>query len=314
LNFTPPEGAPAGLAVAVVYELYDGIPLLSKRVVIRNEGPSAVRLTSFISEILAAVEPESPVNTPPFWDWPGLHVESDYAFLADSPKTAARTTFWLPDPTFTSQVNWLLQTPCLLESKPPVGPDQDIAAGASFESFTTWELAFDTGDRERRGLALRRMYRTIAPWVTENPIFMHLKSSDPAVIRAAVDQCAETGFEMLILSFGSGLDMENDDPAYLATMKDVADYAHSRKIEIGGYSLLASRRIDDATDVIDPKTGKPGGAAFGNSPCLASRWGQDYLRKIRNFFERMRISLLSNLRNSSTARFLCGMPVTSARN
>ena len=294
LNFSPPPGAPRGLAVSVVYELYDGIPVLAKRIVIRNEGPSAVRLNSFVSEVLAVVEPESAVNSPLAWDRPGLHVESDYAFLADSPETAGRTTFWLPDPKFTSQVNWNLQTPCLLESKPPVGPDQDIAPRASFETFTTWELAFDSTDRERRGLALRRMYRTIAPWVTENPIFMHLKSSDLSVIRAAVDQCAETGFEMVILSFGSGLDMENEDPAYLAKMKEAADCAHSRGIEIGGYSLLASRRIDDATDVIDPRTGKPGGAAFGNSPCLESRWGQDYFRKLRNFFEKTGFDMLEH--------------------
>lgn len=294
MNFNPPPGGPSGLIVSVVYELYDGIPLLSKRIVIRNEGPAAVRLNSFVSEILAVVEPESAVNSPLAWDAPGLHVESDYAFLADSPETAARTTFWLTDPTFTSQVNWLLATPCLLESKPPIGPDQDIATGASFETFTTWELLFDSTDRERRGLSLRRMYRTIAPWVTENPIFMHLKSSDLSVIRAAVDQCAATGFEMVILSFGSGLDMENEDPAYLAKMKEAADYAHSRGIEIGGYSLLASRRIDDATDVIDPRTGKPGGAAFGASPCLESRWGQDYFRKIRNFFEKTGFDMLEH--------------------
>ncbi|MGD1009816.1 MAG: alpha-galactosidase [Candidatus Aminicenantales bacterium] len=294
LNFTPPPGAPPGLVIGVVYELYDGIPLLAKRVVIRNEGPSTVRLNSFISEMLAAVEPESPVNSPPFWDWPGLHVESDYAFLADSPKTAARTTYWASDGGYTSQVNDKLETPCLLLSKPPIGPDQDIAPGAVFETFTTWELALDSTDRERRGLSLRRMYRTIAPWATENPIIMHLVSSDPNVIRAVVDQCAETGFEMVILSFGSGLDMENEDPAYLAKMKDAADYAHTRNIEIGGYSLLASRRIDDATDVIDPKTGKPGGAAFGNSPCLGSEWGQDYFRKMRGFFEKTGFDMLEH--------------------
>jgi hypothetical protein len=295
LNFDPPPGELPAVRVSVVYELYDGIPLLSKRIVIWNGGTSTIKLNYFASEILAAVEAESSVNSPPVWDTPGLHVESDYAFLADSPKTAAHTTtVWMPDPAYTSQINWPLQTPCLLESRPLVGPGQDIAPGRIFESFTTWELVFDSTDRERRGLALRRMYRTIAPWITENPVFMHLRSSDPAVIRAAVDQSAETGFEMIILSFGSGLDMESEDSAYLATMKDVADYAHRRGVAIGGYSLLASRRIDDATDVVDPKTGRPGGAAFGNSPCLESAWGHDYFRKIRNFLEKTGFDMLEH--------------------
>jgi hypothetical protein len=294
LHFDPPASLPSGPRVSVIYELYDGIPLLSKRLVVENTGGSPLRLTSFKSEILAAAEPESAVNSPSVWEPPNLHVESDYAFLADSPKTAARTTFWVRDPSYTSQVNYLLETPCLLESRPPLGPDIDIPPGGSFESFTTYELVLDSTDRERRGLSLRRMYRTIAPWVTENPILMHLKSTDPATVRTAVDQCAATGFEMIVLSFGSGLDMESEDPGVLTRLKDLTDYAHERGVEIGGYSLLASRRIDDTTDVIDPKTGRPGGAAFGNSPCLESAWGRDYFRKIRAFFERTGFDLLEH--------------------
>jgi len=294
LRFDPPASLPSGPRVSVVYEIYDGLPLLSKRLVIENTGSSPFRLTSFKSEILAAAESESDVNSPAAWEPPNLHVESDYAFLADSPKTAARTTFWVRDPSYTSQVNYQLETPCLLESRPPIGPDLDVPPGGIFESFTTYELAFDSTDRERRGLALRCMYRTIAPWVTENPILMHLKSTDPATVRAAVDQCASTGFEMIVLSFGSGLDMENEDPAVLDRLRELADYAHERGVEIGGYSLLASRRIDDATDVIDPKTGRPGGAAFGNSPCLESAWGRDYFRKIRAFFERTGFDILEH--------------------
>ena len=37
----------------------------------------------------------------------------------------------------------------------------------------------------------------------------------------------------------------------------------------GGYSYLASRTISPDVDVINPDTGKPGGAIFNNSPCLA---------------------------------------------
>lgn len=294
LSFDPPAGGPAGLAVAVRYEIYDGLPLLSKTLLLRNGGSAAVRLDAFDAEILAAVESESAVNTPPGWEPPALHVESDMAFLADSPALAARTTRWLPDPSYTSQVNYRLETPCLLVSRPPLGPGVVIEPGGSFESFRTYELLFDSTDRERRGLSLRRMYRTLAPWTSENPILMHLKSIDPDVVRTAIDQAAEAGFEMVILSFGSGLDMENEDPEYLRRFKELADYAHGRGVEIGGYSLLASRRISDADDVIDPKTGRPGGAAFGHSPCLGSAWGRDYLRKIGTFLETTGFDLLEH--------------------
>lgn len=113
-------------------------------------------------------------------------------------------------------------------------------------------------------------------------------------MRSAVDQCAETGFEMLILSFGSGLDMEKTDPAYLRSLRDLADYAHRRGVEIGGYSLLASRRISEADDVINPETGRTGGAIFGNSPCLGSRWAENYFRALRRFFEETGFDLLEH--------------------
>jgi len=279
----PPVAGPAGISVDVHYEIYDGLPLLAKWVTIANGAARPVRLNSFVSETLSVVESEISVDNLDQWDRPNLVVASDYAFMGMSPKSANRTAYWVTDPTYTSQVNYEMKTPCVLECRPPLGPDAEIAPGAAFATFRTFELVPDSADRERKGLAVRRMYRTLAPWATENPIFLHLTSSDPAVIRKAVDQCVDVGFEMIILSFGSGLDMESTDPAYLAKMKEVADYAHAKGIEIGGYSLLASRRIDDADDVINPKTGKTGGAIFGNSPCLGSRWGLAYFEHLRGF-------------------------------
>ena len=294
LHFAPPPSGPAGITVDVHYEIYDGLPLLAKWVTIANGGAGPVRLNTFISETLSVVESEVSVDNMDQWDRPNLVVESDYAFRGMSPKSANRTAFWVTDPTYTSQVNYELKTPCVLECRPPLGPDAEIAPGAAFTTFRTFELVPDSTDRERKGLSVRRMYRTLAPWATENPIFLHLTSVDPAVVRRAVDQCVEVGFEMIILSFGSGLDMEDASPANFTRMKELADYAHSKGIEIGGYSLLASRRIGPADDVINPKTGKPGGAIFGNSPCLGSRWGLDYFDRLRRFFEATGFDILEH--------------------
>jgi len=282
------------LAVDVHYEIYDGLPLIAKWLTITNSGPTPIRLNSFISENLAVIEPEVSVDSMDQWDRPNIHIASDYAFKGMSPKSADRTVHWVEDPSFTSQVNYELKTPCLLEVRPPLGPDVNIEPSATFETFRTFELLYDSTDRERKGLAVRRMYRTLSPWVTENPIFLHLKSTDPAVVKLAVDQCAEVGFEMIILSFGSGLDMESVEPNYIARMKELADYAHAKGIEIGGYSLLASRRVSPADDVINPKTGKTGGAIFGNSPCLGSPWGIDYFKRLRGFLEQTGFDILEH--------------------
>jgi hypothetical protein len=280
--------------VSVHYEMYDDIPLLCKWITITNRKKEPIELDSFTSEVLAVVEAEVAVEENRQWSRPNMHVESDYSLLGMSAKSANKTTHWVPDPQYSTQVNYQRMTPCLLESRSPIGPGIAIESGETFESFRTYELVFDSTDRERNGLAQRRMYRTIAPWITENPIFMHVTSSDLAVIHQAIDQCVDVGFEMVIISFGSGLNMENEDPPYIDRFKELADYAHKRGVELGGYSLLASRRISDEHDVINPETGTTGGAIFNNSPCLGSSWGQEYLRKLTQFFERTGFDLLEH--------------------
>ncbi|HOX40037.1 MAG TPA: hypothetical protein PL033_18795 [Candidatus Brocadiia bacterium] len=282
------------ITVSVHYELYDGIPLISKWIEIRNEGQRPHQLATFASEILAAVEYESSVGDKQHWRMPNLHVETDLAYLGMTPDTVNHAVKWVPDPQYTTQICYSLQMPCMLECRPPIGPDESIEPGATFESFRTFELLYDTTERERQGLSLRRMYRAIAPWVTENPILMHVRNADRNSVDLAIEQCAEVGFEMIIMTFGSGFDAENESEDYLMQLKEMADYAHRRGIELGGYSLLASRRISDKDDCINPATGKPGGMAFGDSPCLGSEWSQNYFRKLRNFFEKTGLDILEH--------------------
>ena len=58
-------------------------------------------------------------------------------------------------------------------------------------ALSRYVLLHDTDDTERQGLGIRKMYRTLAPQITENPIFMHLTDATPSGIRRAVDQCHE---------------------------------------------------------------------------------------------------------------------------
>ena len=294
LHFDPPSGKLKGLTLSIHYEMYRGIPLLAKRLTIYNGSDEPVRLNTFTSEILAAIEYESMVEQPAQWEYPNIHIDSDYAFHGGDPKSANKTTNWVVDPQYKTQINYLRKTPLMLESRPPIGPDMIIEPGETFESFRTFELIYDSTERERKGLAIRRMYRTIAPWATENPIIMHVRHANPKAVRLAIDQCAEVGFEMVIMTFGSGFNMENINPEYMAQMKELVDYAHSKNVELGGYSLLASRRISDKHDVINPETGKTGGAIFNNSPCLCSEWGNEYFRKIKTFIETTGLDLLEH--------------------
>jgi hypothetical protein len=302
LRFTPPTEPPRALVgrtpvgersaakpndawknpeIDVHYTIYDGIPLLEKWLVLRNTSGQPVRVNRTVVESLHVQENESATEPNINWELPSLYVETDYAYLSMNGKSAnMRSVRWLPDPAYPTQVSYPMETPCLLECAPEFGPEADLAPGATLTSIRCFELLRDGTDRERRGLAQRRLYRTIAPWSQENPVMVHLISNSPQAIRQIVDQGAAVGVEMIILSFGSGLNMESRDPGYHANYREVADYARSKGIVIGAYSLLASRGAGAADD----NCGGPGcRIRYGVMPCLGSKWGQEYLAQLQSF-------------------------------
>ena len=58
-------------SVQIHYEIYDGIPLITKWLTVSNDTPKTIRLNKFVCEILAAVEGESIVDDTPTWRVPG---------------------------------------------------------------------------------------------------------------------------------------------------------------------------------------------------------------------------------------------------
>lgn len=287
----------SGISVKVHYEIYDGLPLIAKWISIENKSSKAIEIGRVKNEILAMVEEESAVVGKPeiMKKQQGIYIETNYAFNNSMRYDISdQTTHWKIDSAYTSQVNYDYNTPCLLEVYPENAAGIELAANGPFTSVKTFELLLDSYDRERRGLGIKKMYRTIAPWTTANPIFMHLVSRNDEQVITAIDQCAATGYEALILSFGSHLNMEDSSAANIQKWKKVAAYAHSKGIKIGGYSLFSSRKISEADDIIDPKTGKPGGAFFGNAPCFGSKWGLAYRDKIKYFFEQTGFNIWEN--------------------
>lgn len=280
------------IVIEVHYELYDGMPLFSKWIKVINNSEREILLNTFKSEILALTEPESAVDSKTHWLLPNITVETDYNFGGMTNESITRSSIaWNTDTLYNTQVCYQRNMPCLLEAYPKYGPAQPLNPGGSFESFRIWELIHDSWDRERKGLEHRRMLRALAPWSTENPVLMHVRSADPAAVRKAIDQCAEVGFELIIMTFGSGFNIEDESPRYAAGIKELADYAHSKGIALGGYSLLASRRVGGGNDVVMPEGKSP---TFGNSPCLGSNWGMDYFRKLYAFYQKTGMDVLEH--------------------
>ncbi len=285
------------IRVIVHYQILDGMPLIIKWLSIENKSAGAIQIDRVVHEILGLVEEESAVVGKPeeMKKQHGIYVETNYAFNnAMRYDISDQTTHWKTEPAYTSQVNYNYETPCLLEIYPEKAPGISLKPSESFHSPRTHELLMDSYDRQRRGLMIRKMYQKIAPWTTQNPIFMHLVSKRDEEVKQAIDQCVATGYEAVILSFGSHLKMEDSTAANIQKWKTLADYAHSKNILLGGYSLFSSRRISDADDVIDPKTGKPGGAFFGNAPCFGSVWGLAYRDKIKYFYTKTGFDIWEN--------------------
>lgn len=289
------------VTVSVHYELYDGIPCMSKWLTVRNGTDKMLTVNKFTSEILAAVE-EASLVCPDFrmeerrdvatrYPRPNIHVETDFALGAFTPEFAnAHVVHWEKDPKYKEQVNYSLITPCLLQIRPNYGPEQEVAPGAEFISCRAFIMPYDSYDRDRKTLSLARMYRTITPWVTENPLMQHVISANWDIVKNAVDQCAEVGFEMLIMSFGSGFNTHNVSQDNLDYSKKVSDYAKAKGIEVGSYSLLSSANA--GADNIVPPAGIP--MTHGQCPSLASPWGQNYFKTLHEFFTQSGFALFEN--------------------
>lgn len=309
MHYAPPAAAGAPLQklqLTVHYEMYEGLPVLAKSFTLENRGAAPVSVDEIETELLAV--PQDQVGN--------IHAESDYSFhLAnhapddchaggdhsqairwDAPlyRAGRTTTDWRVDPEHDS---WAHPTAIedkllghafrnLMVSRIPNGPAQVVAPGQRFESHLTFEQLFDSSDRERRSLGVRRMYRTLCPQVNESLLAAGSPSHDPAIIKHLLDQMGEMGFESYVITCWPGVSHDNLDPVYLAKWKDIADYARARGIVVSGYELMvASRGRGAAQDCVDPLTGKPG-SPFGQSLCLGTQWADDYFQRVWQFVER----------------------------
>jgi len=308
MHYAPPEAAGLryqNLRLSAHYEMYEGLPVLSKSFTLENAGSESTLVDEIETEILAV--PQDQVGN--------LHAESDYSFhLAnhapndchamgdhsraiqwDAPLHLAgrTTTDWRVDPEHDS---WAHPTAIedkflghtfrnLMVSRIPVGPAQRVPPGQSFQSHLTFELLQDSTDRERRSLGVRRMYRALCPQVNESLLTAGSPSHDPALIKNLLDQMGEMGFESYCVTCWPGVSHDHLDPAYVAKWKDLADYAAARGIMMSGYELMvASRGRGAAHDCVDPATGKPG-SPFGQSLCLGTTWADAYFTRVWRFID-----------------------------
>ena len=289
------------VAIDIHYEMYDGIPVMAKWLTVENESVKGIVVEETECEVLAVNQDQ--VDR--------IHVESDFSFAlvnghpkgsallhyAGEPKpyhAGQSTTLWGVDPEYNT---WATHNQAedgflgfrhrnLLKSRLPMGPSELVKPSGKFKSFITFELLYDSDDKERNSLAHRRMYRKLAPQVTESLLAAAITSHDRVKVKSMIDQMAELGFERLDIHPWPGIAYDNLKPEYVALWKEIADYAKERGIIMGGYELvIASRGRGADVNCVDPATGKPG-SLFGQSVCIASKWKDDYFKNVFEFFDK----------------------------
>ncbi|MDO5309621.1 MAG: hypothetical protein Q4G03_09055 [Planctomycetia bacterium] len=280
--------------VEVRYEIYDGAPILSKQLIVSCpeslEGQEFC-VDSFVNEELRLVEVDSFVETPTTSAPYNLSILSDYVYGGLKPANLddSEAMKLEPDPDYPTQVNYARRTRCLLRCTPELGPSQIVSTGRPFESNTIYTIVHDVSDRERRGLALRRAMRILAPWTAENPLMFHKVKSSPEEIRSGIEQCRETGFEVFIMSFGSGFNLESRDAGYRQLYGELSAEAKASGVALGGYSLTSSRGAASPEDNV--QNSRP---RFGRGPCLESVWGREYLQTLKDFMAEADFGVFEN--------------------
>lgn len=290
------------VVVKVNYEIYQGLPVMTKWVEVINSNDQVVRLNQIETEVLAVNQDQ--VNR--------IHVESDFSFALvnanlkgsalmhyqgdkiEAYQAGESTTKWVVDnayhtwATHNQAEDNFLNFPHrnLLLSYLPMGPDVNVSKTDPFKSYLTFELLQDDDDRERKSLAHRRMYKKLAPQTTESLITGGITSHDEKTLKNFIDQMGELGMERLDIQAWPGISHDNLDDKYVALWKEIASYAKNKGIVMGGYELqVASRGRGAAVDCVHPVTGKPG-SVFGQSVCIASSWKDTYYKNMWEFFDK----------------------------
>lgn len=247
------------LHVAVRYEIYDGMPVLMKQARVRNCGKTAVTVDNIGADVLRIAQNRDT-----------LFVDSDY----DS------TTDFLGLELSKYAKHYARYRYDTLEVAPAYRMNVKLEGGEEAGSITAYELLFGADYYEQRLIEVKEMYRRIAPWCTDNVLFFHLISNSSRAIRKAVDQCAEVGLEMVIQSFGSGVNMESRREGYLKRIKKAYDYGHQKGLRMGAYTLAY---VKNYRPVRGDEALNHDGSHICR--CLATDWSQQYMKDVIHFID-----------------------------
>ena len=242
--------------ITVTYEIFDDMPAMRKSLYVKNNGERPLTVDTAETECLRLNE-DGRLR---------FYLESDYTGNNGTGFANGTSIFRDGDE---------------VSAHFDMGPDADIEPGGTFRGMQVYELFCQSVSFDHRMNEVQNLYRRVAPWVCEAPLFLHLISDDSKVLRDSADMLADIGFDMIVQSFGSGVNLESEDPAYIERVRSDYDYVHSRGLTIGGYTLAIIRDYrpmnhDCATN----------GDHSQISRCLSTKWSAGYWNRVCSFLEK----------------------------
>ncbi len=242
--------------ITLTYEIFDDMPVIRKSLYLKNNTDRTVTVDTAETESLCLTEAGNL----------RYYLESDYTGNNGH------------------GYNWntsLFRDGNTVSAHFDMGPDYDLKAGDTFRGMQIYELYCQSTCFDHRMNEVQNMYRRVAPWVCEAPLFIHLISDDSKVLRETADILSDVGYDMIIQSFGSGINMESEDEDYISRVKADYDYVHEKGLTIGGYTLAIIRDYrpmnhDCATN----------GDHNNISRCLCTKWSEGYWNRITSFMEK----------------------------
>lgn len=241
----------------VIYEIFDDIPVICKRLHIVNKSGRNVVINRYANDVLHIAEKEYSMFYGETSYNGGCALNSNRTLSVRYENGVLRMMF-------------------------DVGPDADVNSGETFTGLRSYELVHTAKYYEQKMIEVKQMYRHIAPWVLESPFIYHILSDNSFRLRKAMDEISEIGFDSLIQSFGSKVNLESRRDGYLKKHKDIYDYGKSKGLGVGGYTLAIVKnyrpvRGPECNVYADPK-GKI-------MRCLATEWSKQYWKDIFNFYD-----------------------------
>ncbi|MFE7216406.1 hypothetical protein ACFY0A_35805 [Streptomyces sp. NPDC001698] len=252
-----------GVTVTARYEIYDGIATVMKKVSVDNTSATPVVIDHLTVDRLHVHRQLAE----------RLYLDTDYHGGTDN---AYRNND--KDRTYTNTDEGDYRTYTVLYKD---GPAYRIGTevphwGGHFDGFRSFLLLHSTDHYEAQQMEIKAMYRTLAPQITENPLFYHLISDDSTALRNSATAGAAMGFEMMIQSFGSGFNMLSTDPAYLSRKNADFDAVRALGLDPGGYTLLTTGQI------FDPAESSCAGTEWGTVMGLGTTGFVEFQRRVQN--------------------------------